>query len=122
MFDVFDYPDPSEVRGRRDVTTVAPQALFLMNDDFVLNSARQSATRILSDEAQNSRVSRVNTAYRRTLGRPPSRQERQEIITYLAEQISASAKEGMSKTESRQEAWSRVYHALFSTAEFRYRL
>ena len=34
VFQAFDFADPSVQNGRRDVTTVAPQALFMMNSAF----------------------------------------------------------------------------------------
>jgi hypothetical protein len=36
MLQIFDAPDPNLIVGQRDVTTVAPQALFLMNNPFVI--------------------------------------------------------------------------------------
>ena len=40
MFKTFDAPDPATSCGRRAVTTVAPQALTLLNSEFMLRSAR----------------------------------------------------------------------------------
>ena len=40
LFRTFDFPDPNATSPRRDNTTIAPQALFLMNHPFVLESAR----------------------------------------------------------------------------------
>ena len=35
VFQAFDFADPSVMNGRRDATTVAPQALFMMNSQLV---------------------------------------------------------------------------------------
>ena len=51
MFEVFDFADPSMVTGRRNVSTVAPQALFLMNHPFVMEQARLAAARLLEGAA-----------------------------------------------------------------------
>ena len=40
FYETFDFPEPSETHGAREVTTVAPQALFLMNNDFVMRRTR----------------------------------------------------------------------------------
>ena len=40
LYRTFDFPDPSTTSPRRDQTTVAPQALFLMNHPFVIDAAR----------------------------------------------------------------------------------
>ena len=39
MLETFDFPNADTLNGRRDSTTVAPQALFMLNSEFV---ARQS--------------------------------------------------------------------------------
>src|SRR5204863_3488053 len=36
----FDFPSPDATNPQRDTTTVAPQALFLMNHSFVMDCAR----------------------------------------------------------------------------------
>ncbi|TMQ29469.1 MAG: DUF1553 domain-containing protein, partial [Planctomycetota bacterium] len=41
LFRTFDFPSPDATSPQRDVTTVAPQVLFLMNNSFVLGQARQ---------------------------------------------------------------------------------
>ena len=46
MFQLFDYTDASMVNGNRTTSTVAPQALFLMNADFVRESAQGLASRV----------------------------------------------------------------------------
>ena len=35
MHELFDFADPSQIKGQREVTTVASQALFLMNNEIV---------------------------------------------------------------------------------------
>ena len=45
---VFDVADPSLVVGQREVTTVATQALFLMNSPFVLEQVRRQTAEALS--------------------------------------------------------------------------
>ena len=37
----FDFPDPNITCVRREATTVAPQALFLMNNSFITESAKR---------------------------------------------------------------------------------
>ena len=39
LYRTFDFPDPNATSPRRDQTTVAPQALFLMNHPFVIAAA-----------------------------------------------------------------------------------
>ena len=49
IFQVFDFADPSMVVGRRNTSIVAPQALFLMNDPFVVEQAKHAARRLLAE-------------------------------------------------------------------------
>ncbi|MFN8006372.1 MAG: DUF1553 domain-containing protein [Terriglobia bacterium] len=49
MFDKFDRPDPATSCPRRDMTTVAPQALWSLNNDIAYRQARQFAARLLRD-------------------------------------------------------------------------
>ena len=74
MYATFDFPNPTQVKGQREVTTVAPQALFLMNSDMAARTARDAAERIL-DEKHASDSARVETVYLRLLGRLPDREE-----------------------------------------------
>jgi len=110
MFEVFDFPEPSETKGHRDVTTVPTQALFLMNSPFVMAQARSASVRLMdlmlpSDEARIKRV------YLETLGRAPSLAETKKSLEYVQ-----SFKDASPPT-----AWARFYQALFESAEFRYR-
>ena len=74
LFEVFDFADPSMVVGRRDASTVAPQALFLMNHPFVLEQARHAARRLLAEPGRDD-PGRIDRAYRLALGRPPTAAE-----------------------------------------------
>ena len=47
VFQAFDFADPSASSGERAPTTVAPQALFMMNDRLVLRSSGAMARRLL---------------------------------------------------------------------------
>ena len=71
LYRTFDFPDPNSTSPRRDATTVAPQALFLMNHPFVIEMARATIRR--GDiAAQWERGARVDRLYRLLFGRGPS--------------------------------------------------
>jgi len=53
----------------------------------------------------------VNLAFRLAFARPPSSEERSEILNYL---------QTCEKTSDRNAAWSAVCHTLLASAEFRY--
>ncbi len=109
LFEVFDFADPSMVVGRRDVSTVATQALFLMNHPFVLDQARSAARRLLAG-ADRDDPARALRAYRWTLGRAPTPAERELVVRFVA----GAAGERL------EEAWAMVFQALFASVDFRY--
>ncbi len=79
---VFDGPNHSESCGRRATTTVAPQALFLMNADFMERRSRDFAERVRK-EAGEVAHDQIRHAYRLALGRRPSEFEEKEAIGFL---------------------------------------
>jgi hypothetical protein len=103
----FDMADPSVVTGRRNVSTVAPQALALLNHPFVIEQARLAAGRLLA-EGRSDDSALIDRAYQLTTGRPPTASERQAVLRHL----NAAA--------DRREAWTAVVQALFASVEFRY--
>jgi hypothetical protein len=108
LFEVFDFADPSVTTGRRNVSTVAPQALFLMNHPFILEQARFAAGRILARKDLDE-AGRIDRAYRLALGRPPSAAEQRLAQSFLKSQSADSLK-----------AWAMFYQALFGSLDFRY--
>src|SRR5262245_62842826 len=50
VLEAFDFADPSIVTGRRNVSTVAPQALYLLNHPLPAEQAKHAATRLLSEK------------------------------------------------------------------------
>jgi cytochrome c553 len=109
LFEAFDFPDPNIVAGRRNVSTVATQALYLLNHPFVMEQARRAAAQ--PDPAQGSEV-QLERAYRTTLGRPPTKGEKAIALKFLAAA-------GEDKVE-RLTAWERLYQVLFACVDFRY--
>ena len=53
LLQAFDKPDAQQSCGRRDNTTVAPQALALLNDAFVRMVSQDFADRLLKESAAN---------------------------------------------------------------------
>jgi hypothetical protein len=78
----FDLPDTSFSCARRDVTTVAPQALNLLNSEFSLRAAKALAARVTT-EAGNDAAKQIERAVWLTLGRAPSAAEREQAGAFL---------------------------------------
>jgi cytochrome c553 len=80
MLQTFDAPDTSQSCARRETSTVAPQALALMNSEFTAKQAAALARRVGSRETPGTTVDAV---WRVALGRLPSDQERATAVEYL---------------------------------------
>jgi Protein of unknown function (DUF1553) len=113
MYETFDFPEPSETKGRREVTTVPTQALFLMNSQFVREQANRAAEKLLKS-GEASEQERIAKVYREVLGRAPNPEELKQSAEYLKAASAAANAEDKA-------AWSHLYQALFASAEFRYR-
>jgi len=82
MLQIFDAPDTATSCARRDRSTVAPQALALMNGEFASAQAELFAARVRKAAGENAEAS-VDTAWRLAFGRPPTDTERQTALDYL---------------------------------------
>ncbi len=68
LLNLFDFGDATTVTGKRSLTNVAPQALFMMNSEFVNERAKNIAKALL-DNAGLSNRERVEEMYLRVLDR-----------------------------------------------------
>jgi hypothetical protein len=82
MFEAFDYSNTTSPLPERPITTVAPQALMLLNDAFMQQQAAAVASRI-SREAGSDREAEVRRAYALAFNRAPSRSEMQSARGFL---------------------------------------
>ncbi len=116
LFDLFDFPSPSLVSGRRAVTNVPAQSLYLSNSTFVAEQARNAAKRLVAATRKKSDGARVDIATRWALARPAT-----EVESAEAQQLVRRVRELEALGVDREvEGWSAWFHTLFSTAEFRY--
>jgi hypothetical protein len=118
LLQAFDAPDAQQCTGRRDVTTVAPQALALLNDPFVRARAGDFAARLLTDAGADP-DRQVDRAYRLAFGRPPTAAQRAAGVEFLARQThDRSARDP--KADARRLALTDYCQALFGLNEFVY--
>jgi hypothetical protein len=104
---LFDGPDCGAVVERRNQTTVAPQALFLLNDPFVIDLAQGLADRVAREVPAGGDRERLDRLYQITLGRPPTPAEVEIGLDLLAD-------------SDGDNAWARYCHVLLCTNEFTY--
>ena len=71
---LFDAANPDSSTEKRVVSTVAPQALLLLNNEFILNQARHLATRLTRDVPTDD-AARIHHAYRLLFSRSATPEE-----------------------------------------------
>jgi hypothetical protein len=103
---LFDRADPCSIVEKRNVSTVAPQALFFLNDPFVSAQAAALAARLARDPFRGPDET-VRRLYEVVLGRPPSRAQAAVALRLLEPAAGVDPLE-------------RLCHALLCTNEFLY--
>jgi len=114
----FDRPRMSPNCVERTESTVAPQALHLMNNQQVNSWASQFAQRII-EEVGVDRKQQVQAAYLRALSRQPDAQEL-ALTMEAMDKITEIIQEGKSPEEVNLHVLSNVCHALINSAAFIY--
>jgi hypothetical protein len=119
LFQAFDFPDPAVPNGDRATTTVASQALFMMNGQIVERVSRRLAEVLLSD-ANRTESDRLQEACRRIFGRPAAPVELSEWESFLGRYQAAASLAGTRPERRRRLAWQGLCRALLSSNEFVY--
>ena len=85
LLDCLDFANSTSASGLRSTTTVAPQALTLLNDTFVQNQSSNFATR-LRKEAGPQIENRIRRGFQLALQRPPNRAEQGRSLQLIKDQ------------------------------------
>ena len=105
FFRLFDFPAPRSTSAKRTTSTVPQQYLFIMNSPFFQKRADALAKRLAKEgESDEARIER---AYQLLFNRPPSANERDTGLDFLA-QVDTEA------------GWKQYAQALLGSEEFRY--
>jgi len=115
MMTAFDTPTPFTTVGRRNVSNVPGQMLFLMNDPFVHQQAEVWAKRLVSEMPNASPEERIRQLFVAAFSREPSATDIARCRTTLRE-VNGTADPGTATLDS----WTEVCHALFGVKEFMY--
>jgi hypothetical protein len=119
MFQAFDFADPSVLNGRRDATTVAPQALFMMNSQLVSQATRGYAKKLLESPVADD-AARVQTLYERTYARPATTAEVSRALQFVERYTAAGTARQSTPEAARLSAWQALCRAVLSANEFVY--
>jgi hypothetical protein len=105
LYMLFDFGDATSPEGHRNPTTVATQALFVMNSPMVNREAKELSDRILKENKKDA--TRVEEAYLRILDRRPDSGEIDKALSYI-------------HTIGEEKGWASFCHALMASNEFIY--
>jgi hypothetical protein len=117
LIEVFDCPATVVSGPVRAVSTVSPQALALMNNEFVLQQAGYFAERV-AKEAGEDRRAQVVRAFKIALGRQPNAKEMEWSLSFLRAQTEGYAQRNSEKPEAA--ALRDFCHAVINLNEFVY--
>jgi len=106
ILEQFDYPDPTMPTGSRNTTTVAPQALILLNAPVVMESAERLAKTLSGISEKGERYAAL---YQRLYHRQPSGEEIHRAEAFLQQQ---------SQQGQAGQAWAALCQTLLAANEF----
>ena len=117
LFQAFDRPELMSSCSRRQNTTVAPQAMAILNDRFVRAVAQDFADRLLTLSDDNN-ITLINQAFEISFARPPSKSEIATAEQFIKSQF--AARTARNEENARREAVADFCHTLFGLNEFIY--
>jgi len=100
---IFDGPDSKAIVPVRAETTTAPQALFLMNNPLVVETAKRLTAQLQKDPSLTTDSQRLQRLWLLTLGREPENEETEIALGFVA-----------------KHSWDGFIQALLGSNEFAY--
>jgi len=127
VLSTFDEPAMEPNCEARTASTVAPQALMLMNNDFVVSQAAEFARRVRA-EAGSDPAARAKLAWAIAFGTSPSEKDVAELTAFLADQQrdfetakpAATPAKGAPREDPSLQAMATLCQALWSANGFLY--
>jgi hypothetical protein len=113
---LFDGPNPNAPTALRSATATPLQALFLMNDRFVIEQSEKLARRLLMD--RSSDPERIGLAFELAFGRRPRKEEQtacEAQLLLLREKLRTT---GLPPEDHLVKAWASLLQSLLSSNEF----
>ncbi|MEO0415376.1 MAG: PSD1 and planctomycete cytochrome C domain-containing protein, partial [Verrucomicrobiota bacterium] len=111
LLEVFDFADPNLSTGRRNVTNLPTQSLYLLNSEFIQQKAKNTAEAALAREKLTD-PERLDFLAKQIYSRPLTDKE----TSFCMQQL----EQAQNKATDRLEAWSIIAHALYCSPDFRF--
>jgi hypothetical protein len=118
VFQLLDFPDPAITSGDRTATTVAPQALLMLNSDLVMQSAADFASALLDGSGTDRE--RLERVYASAYGRAASAGEVAANTAFLAAADRSLTSTEPDPNQRRRQAWSILCQTILASNEFVY--
>ncbi len=115
MMTAFDTPTPFTTVGRRNVSNVPGQMLFLMNDPFVHDQATVWAKHLLAEMPDATTDDRIRHLFHAGFSRVPDARELDRCRAALRDVNLATG-----STATGPDSWTELCHALLGVKEFIY--
>ncbi|MDA0811051.1 MAG: DUF1549 and DUF1553 domain-containing protein [Verrucomicrobia bacterium] len=112
----FDFPNSEKPCGKRDLTTVAPQALAMLNNAFVHERSTRLALMAMEQDADIDQ--QIRFCWSKVLGRLPKDRELVSARSHIEQQLSHFQSNGSAEAEL--QAVASLCHVLVNTNEFLY--
>ena len=117
ILSTFDFPHPNEITGARPETTVATQALFLLNAPFVKTQAQRLAERLAKESPSDDRA-RINRLYLLAANRPAEPAAAAAALAFLDDCTATLSAGPQPNPNPRAEAWTQLCHAILGSNTF----
>lgn len=114
--DVFDFAEPSLVVGTRESSNTPDQALYMLNNPFVLEQSDALARRIM--KLSSDPIGRARKAFNLVYGRSATEAELQSASVFFRK--AGENKGSLSREQQSFKTLSEFCQALFCSAEFRF--
>jgi cytochrome c553 len=123
MYPLFDFAPPERPVAQREESVLPAQALFLMNNPWVIEQAGHAARRLLGDTRHGDDAARVRGLYELAYGRPPTTPEVERALDFLrqTDEILPDPKGTVPPTPEmlRESRWTGLCQMVIASAEFR---
>jgi mono/diheme cytochrome c family protein len=116
LLSTFDAPRMEPCCDRRSLSTVTPQALLLMNSDFIAESARAFAGRLLQESPDLRQ--QLERGWRLAFADAPTAAQISEAVEFITAQTEVFR--GQKRTDAAEMALANYCQALLSTNRFLY--
>jgi hypothetical protein len=114
---IFDRPSATVPCGRRAVSVVPAQGLYLLNSPLIEDCAESLSEKLQSNTALVSDSDRIRRLYLCLYARPPSHAERERALQFVTSVTRNLVGRKTSSDEAARLAWARLCHTLMISNE-----